>query len=181
MTIILLDIDSTLNNFQENFKNIFENKYPELIKTLPINYCHFDALHLYKKEVLEIFQEDGFTEKMIPLDGAPEAVFELDKLGYIIFFCTQLVTDHSNTMRDRVKWIGKWFGEKWMEKVIFTRDKSMVRGDFLIDDSPKKAHGLFKPLWKLIVFDTKYNKNDNFYGRIYSWKNLNQLIDLLKN
>lgn len=179
--IVLLDIDSTLNNFQEHFLNVFSQKYPDLYSKLPESASHYDALKLNRDFSMKILQEDGFNEKMVPLEGAPEAVEELDRRGYLIYFCTALVTDHSNTMRDRVEWIGKWFGEKWMERVIFTKDKTMVRGDFLIDDSPFKTRGNLNPTWKLIVFDVSYNREDECYGRIFGWKNTKPLFDLLES
>ena len=178
--VVLLDIDSTLNNFQEHFLKLFLEKYPDFKEKLPDDPVHFDVLKMDKAKGLEILEADGFTEGMVPLPGAVEAVNELDRRGYCVFFCTALVTDYSNAMRDRVHWIGKWFGEKWMSKIIFTLDKTMVRGDFLIDDSPFKTKGCQDPLWKLIVFDLKYNRDKEYYGRIYGWTDLDKLFDLLE-
>lgn len=177
---ILLDIDSTLNNFQEHFMNEVKRRYPEILDKLPNDAVHFDLLKLDKPKAMSILQDEGFTGKMIPLPGAVAAVHKLAQLGYSIFFCTTLVTDNSDAMKDRVHWIGDHFGKEWMEKVIFTKDKTMVRGDFLIDDSPFKTKGSTEPLWKLIVFDVKYNKNDPCYGRIYNWTDFEKLLEILE-
>ena len=177
--IILIDIDSTINNFQECFLEIFKQKYPDLWEKLPNNPTHFDALQLDKQETMEIFMSEGFTNKMIPLHGAVNAIHEIEARNFLVFFCTALVTDNSDVLKDRVHWIGKWFGEDFMNRVIFTKDKSLVRGDFLIDDSPFKTKGLLKPEWKLIIFDMSYNQNDSCYGRIYNWTDLDHLFSLL--
>ena len=178
--VVLIDIDSTLNNFQEHFIREFLKKYPDFAEKLPEEPVHFDILKVDKPKGLEILTADGFTEGMVPLPGAVEAVHELEKRGHTVFFCTALVTDTSNAMRDRVQWIGKWFGEKWMKRVIFALDKTMVRGDFLIDDSPFKTKGTQTPLWKLIVFDVKYNRGEEYYGRIFGWKDLDKLFNLIE-
>ena len=178
--IVLLDVDSTINNFQEHFMKLFLEKYPDWASKLPEEPVHFDVLKMDKPKGLEILEADGFTAGMVPLPGAVKAVNELDKRGYTVFFCTALVTDGSNAMKDRVQWIGKWFGEKWMKRIIFTLDKTMIRGDFLIDDSPFKTKGLLQPTWKLIVFDVKYNRDEEYYGRIYGWTDLDKLFALLE-
>lgn len=178
--IILIDVDSTLNNFQEYFIKMFIQKFPDFADKLPEDPVHFDLMKMDKKKGLEILQAPGFTEGMVPLPGAVDAVNLLADKGYNIFFCTALVTDDSNALRDRVQWIGKWFGQNWMDKVIFTKDKTMVRGDFLIDDSPFKTKGCCKPLWKLIIFDVKYNRDDEGYGRIYNWNDMDRLLEILE-
>ncbi|EAX94785.1 hypothetical protein TVAG_058750 [Trichomonas vaginalis G3] len=178
--IVLIDVDSTLNNFQEYFVKLFLEKNPEFKDKVPEEPVHFDFMKLDKQKGLEILQAPGFTEGMTPLPGAVEAINTLDSKGYNIFFCTALVTDDSPAMRDRVHWIGKWFGQKWMDKIIFAKDKTMVRGDFLIDDSPFKTKGCTVPLWKLIIFDVKYNREDESYGRIYNWTDIDKLLQILE-
>jgi 5'-nucleotidase len=42
--------------------------------------------------------------------------------------------------------------------VILTRDKTLVRGDILVDDKPTIA-GLATPLWRHILFDQPYNRH----------------------
>ena len=177
--ILLVDIDSTINNFQEHFLKIFKEKHSDLWEKLPPNATHFDALTLDKKKSMEIFMSDGFTNGMVPLQGSVEAIHQIENKGYHVFFCTTLVTDNSNALKDRIHWIGKWFGERFMNQVIFTKDKTLIRGDFLIDDSPFKTRGVLQPEWKLIVFDMIYNRNDPCYGRIYNWTDLDHLFSLL--
>ena len=178
--VLLLDIDSTLNNFQEHFMKLFLTKYPDFKEKLPSDAVHYDVLKMDKAKALEILTSKGFTSAMVPLPGAVEAVQELAKKGFNIFFCTALVTDECDAMKERIQWIGKYFGEEWMKKVIFTLDKTMIRGDYLIDDSPFKTKGSQEPLWKLIVFDVKYNRDKEYYGRIYNWADKEKLYALLQ-
>ena len=177
--IVLVDIDCTLNNFQEIFIKTFKSCFPEFnkheIRT------HFDAFKLDKEKSMSILMAESFNKSLSPLENAVEAVKEIEKNGFTVFFCTSVVTDISNTMRDRVQWIGKWFGEKWMNQVIFTNDKTMVHGDFLIDDSPSRTKGCRKPDWKLIYFDTSYNHDCDCAYRIYSWNNIEELLNVLKS
>ncbi len=60
-------------------------------------------------------------------------------------------------------------GEDWLENTIVTRDKTLIHGDYLIDDKPKVG-GLIKPKWEHIVFDQPYNRNIDNKLRI-NWSN----------
>ncbi|KAH0791873.1 5'-3'-deoxyribonucleotidase [Histomonas meleagridis] len=178
--VILLDIDGTLNNFQEYFISEFQKRYPELIDPSNPPKSHIDIMNIDRQKGLALLQEPHFTEGMTPLRGAVKALHEMEARGHNVFFCTSLVTDHSDTLRDRVQWIGKWFGEKWMNRVIFAHDKTMVRGDFLVDDSPKKARGILPPTWKYIAFDAEHNQCDTCDYRIYDWDNLDMFFGIIE-
>ena len=180
MKIVLIDIDSTLNNFQEHFLKVFRERHPSVATAAEKYETHYDVMKLDKPKAMAILTEPGFTEALRPLDGAVEAVHELDRRGYHVIFCTSLVADDSDTLRERVQWIGKWFGQRWMERVVFTGDKSLVRGDVLIDDSPFRTKGVMTPEWKLIIFDVPYNHGDAAFGRIYNWTDLDVLFGLLE-
>lgn len=181
MKVILIDIDGTLNNFDEYFISEFKRLHHELVNenTNPKN--HVDVLNIDRAKGLELLRSNGFTEGMKPLKGSVEAVHAISERGHQIFFCTSLVTDFSNTLRDRVQWIGKWFGPEWKKRVIFTHDKTMIRGDFLIDDSPSKSKGLYEPTWKYIVFDSSHNENYENEFRIYDWENMDAIFSIIDN
>ena len=177
--IVLIDVDSTINNFQEHFLRLFKEKYPDVSRKLSLHPTHIEVLTLDKDKAMEVLESDGFTNGMVPLEGAVNAIQQIESRGFTVFFCTTLVTDNSNALKDRIHWIGKWFGEKFMNRVIFTKDKSLIRGNFLIDDSPIKTKGILQPEWKLIVFDMSYNQNDQCYGRIFGWTDLDSIFSLL--
>lgn len=62
------------------------------------------------------------------------------------------------------KLITRWIAEKldspeWMERVVFTQDKTILKADFLIDDEPfPELTGEFEPSWEHILFDQPYNR-----------------------
>lgn len=176
-----MDIDGTLNNFEEYIVSQFVERHPELVGEGPRPRNHVDVLNIDRQKGLELLRSPGFTEGMRPLKGAVEAVREISRRGHQIYFCTSLVTDVSDTLRDRVHWIGRWFGEEWMKRVIFTHDKTLVRGDFLVDDSPSKSRGFLAPTWKYIVFDSSHNKDFESEFRIYDWENLELFFSIVEN
>lgn len=48
-------------------------------------------------------------------------------------------------------------GADWTRRTALMSDKTMMRGDFLIDDKPKIT-GSMTPTWKHILFDRPYNR-----------------------
>jgi hypothetical protein len=54
------------------------------------------------------------------------------------------------------------------QAVILTRDKTLVRGDVLVDDKPEIG-GLATPHWRHLLYDQPYNRNSP--GPRMSWLN----------
>ena len=71
-------------------------------------------------------------------------------------------------MTAKISWIIKHFGEKWVERMILTRDKTLVYGDILIDDKPKITGLQTHPNFLHVFFDQPFNHNVDNY-RITQW------------
>jgi 5'(3')-deoxyribonucleotidase len=93
---------------------------------------------LASKTILEHKMWDpGFFLNLKPLPGAQGAVFELQKLGYNIYFLSQPLAECPESYIDKVKWISIHFPQLY-NKIILTQDKGLCLGDYLIDDNPFK-------------------------------------------
>lgn len=57
--------------------------------------------------------------------------------------------------------------------LFLTNDKTIVKGDILIDDKPEPI-GLEKPEWEHIIFDQPYNRYIKDKRRIncFNWKSI---------
>ena len=67
-------------------------------------------------------------------------------------------------------------GKVWASKrTIMSPDKTMVYGDFLIDDKPQK--GKLEPDWEQLLFDQPYNKSVKGLRRI-TWRNYKEVLGL---
>lgn len=84
----------------------------------------------------EIFPQSkiGFFLTMDPMEGAIEAIFELDRRGYEVWFLTRPSYINANCYTEKALWIRNNLGMKWQERLIICPNKSLVKGDYLVDD-----------------------------------------------
>lgn len=78
--------------------------------------------------------------------------------GYRVFFCTSPVLTSGSCPSEKFEWVRKHFGPGWVSRIVLTSDKTLVRGDVLIDDKPKIS-GCQSPSWKQLIFDAPYNEH----------------------
>ena len=81
----------------------------------------------------------GAYLEMEPIPGALHAVRSLIGMGHDVWLATKPPTGISWAYADKVEWVLKHIPEL-KRKIIFTHDKSLLRGDVLIDDRPHKAN-----------------------------------------
>ena len=105
-----------------------------------------------------------------PIEGAIDALRSMADFGYDVVICTSPWLPNPTCVQDKVDWVRHHLGTGWAERTIITKDKTMVRGDYLIDDKPKIT-GRFEPSWEQIVFTQPYNVGVLDKFRIDSWDN----------
>jgi 5'-nucleotidase len=99
----------------------------------------------------------GFFRSLPIIRGAKEALARLEEVGYIVRIVTAPIrTAHSAS--EKLDWIAEHLGTSWCEKTIITRDKTLIRGDILIDDNPDVT-GSIEPEWEHILYDQQYNQD----------------------
>jgi 5'-nucleotidase len=70
---------------------------------------------------------------------------------------------------EKYEWVEEHFGRSWTQQVIVTKDKSLVRGDVLIDDNAELRE-LSEATWELVLFDAPYNRHATGLRRL-TWSN----------
>lgn len=108
------------------------------------------------------------TLPVIP--GAIKALRSMVKHGHDVVICTSPWLPNKRCAQDKIDWIEGKLGKGWSERMIITKDKTMVVGDYLVDDKPKIS-GRFKPGWKHVMFSQPYNKDIDNGLRLDSWAN----------
>ena len=75
----------------------------------------------------------GFFIDLEPIDGSIPAVRQLME-NYDVWILTRPSTQNLNSYTEKAYWLRKYFGDEILEKTIMSPDKSLVKGDYLIDD-----------------------------------------------
>ncbi len=171
--IILIDIDDVIADFEKAIvEKVKENNW-EFEKNIGM-YTQIKDDNDYKKK-FSIIQEKNFFLDFEPIKNSVKYVKEIiaDK-NFEVFFCSAPTSFYKNFVLEKYLWIEKYFGFEMTKKIILTRDKTLIKADYLIDDNPE-IEGLKKPEWEQIFFTQSYNKN--YAGkRIDKWEDLKKVL-----
>ena len=99
---------------------------------------HYSLKHWDKtKRNPPAMYEPGFFEDLQPLSGAISSVIKiLNSNKYDVYILTQPVAKSPISYTEKVNWVYKYLPDLG-GKIIMTQDKSLIKGNFLIDDSEK--------------------------------------------
>lgn len=113
--ILYIDMDDVLCNYMEAHKKALD-KNPDIP---------------YPQSVY------GFYTNIEPKSGAIEAIAELENTGlFDIWILTRPSYQNPLCYTEKRVWIEKHLGLEWCKKLILAPDKSLLKGDYLIDDQP---------------------------------------------
>lgn len=175
--IILVDMDGVLCDWQAKFDELLSTHYPH-IPVLPRDQLTvFKSQSLYpvehQAEIAEMMNREGFYRTLDMVDGAAEAMWEMSE-DYEVFICTAPYVTNETCASEKMAWVEQYLGEGWKERMIITSDKTLARGDILIDDKPE-IKGAMVPVWKHIVFDATYNRH--VPSRIDRWADWREAVE----
>lgn len=140
--ILLIDQDDVMANFTKA-KN-------EAIKKVP-------AIRIP-------WSQYKFFENLEPIEGAIETINELKEYFDVCFLTRPSVINPLSYTEKRV-WIEKYFGYEMCKNLILCYDKTMVKGDFLIDDTIQS--GRFNSEWEHIHFGSE---------KFSDWKSIKEYL-----
>ncbi len=178
---ILVDMDGVIADFEGEFLKRWRANHPEksyvsheerkgfwLREQYPLEYREF---------VQEIYHAPGFYYGLPAIEGSLEALAYMLEQGHNVRICTSpMLPKYENCVLEKYHWLADHLGSAWVERMIMTKDKTMVRGDILIDDMPE-VKGSLTPLWEHIVYTQNYNK-DIDYKRRMTWQNFKEVLNV---
>lgn len=178
--IILVDLDGPLADLEGEFLKRWRGKFPNeffvpLEKRRTFFFNDEYPEHL-QEEAARIIATAGFFADLFPIQGGLNAIKEMVALNNKVVICTSDIYTNPTGLADKRAWVQKHLGHDLAKTMIFTRDKTLVRGDCLIDDKPEIA-GLLTPDWKQIIFDQPFNRHITNKVRIkIDWSNWKEAI-----
>lgn len=175
---ILIDMDGVISDFDGEFLKRWQDRYPNKF-FIPIDKRNtFYVKDSYPEElkplVTEILLEKNFFRDMMPMEGGREALIEMESMELEVFICTSPLSYYKNCVLEKYEWVEENLGKHWIERIILTKDKTIVKGDMLIDDKPLIT-GVEKNIkWEHILYDRPYNKEIS--KRRITWSNWKEVI-----
>ncbi|MBO1114284.1 5'-3'-deoxyribonucleotidase [Bordetella petrii] len=175
--LILLDQDGVLADFEHAFLDAWRARHPDIAPVPYESRRSFRILDDYPPDLRAraeaIYTAPGFIRDLPPVPGAVEAYRELLALGMDVRICTSPLLQFENCVAEKYLWVERHLGRAATERLVLTRDKTLVRGDLLIDDKPR-IQGAVRPSWRHIVYDTPYNRQETDRPRLTwaNWRNV---------
>ena len=113
---VIVDFNSGISKLSDQELNQFIGKYDEVP-------------HIFSK-----------------MDPLPNAIDSVNKLidHYNVYILSSSPWENRTALNDKLDWIKTHFGIKLRKKVIFSHNKHLNQGDFLIDDRTANGAGDFK-------------------------------------
>jgi 5'-nucleotidase len=179
---ILIDMDGVIADFEGDFLRRWREKFSD--KPF-VNFEDRRGFYLReqyppeeRENVEEIYHGAGFYHNLPVIQGAKEAIFEMQKTGLEIFLCTSpMLPKYENCVLEKYHWVNEQLGSDWINHMIITKDKTIVKGDILIDDNPDAGKGVEIPEWEHILYDQPYNRFIKDKRRL-TWSSWKEILNL---
>lgn len=184
--ILLMDMDGVLADWTKRVLQTYAERYPDRFVPKQEDVTQFFIEGLFPEEhqedLLAIPREKGFYLSLDPIAGAIEALKDIENncLDFIEpFLCTAPELEFEELMchSEKAQWVQAILGDFWLKRLIITKDKTLVIGDYLIDDKPE-IKGVLKPAWQQIHLKQPYTSKDA--ESVFKWSEWNDLKDDLK-
>jgi len=183
MAVILVDMDDVLAKFEQGFLDKWRRRYPDLpfvpLDRRSVFYAEKQYPAKHRNKVRRIIRSPGFFLDLDTVPGGLEAVREMLAAGHDVFLCTAPISDCPTCPTEKTEWVRRHLGADFAKRLIMAPDKTLVRGDFLIDDRPDADQaGILKPVWEHVVFDCPYNRSVGGKRRLVSWQDWRTVLGL---
>lgn len=157
--VVLVDMDGPLADFDALFfERCAENRWP-MDCTLADQRHRFATDHIpnkiHRAAAREMVNTPEWFADLPVTGGAQEGLQHLAEHAEV-WICTNPLEANPSCRDEKAAWLVKHFSSEWERRLIITPDKSMVRGDVLLDDAPY-LDWFERALWRTVIFPTPWN------------------------
>jgi len=131
---VLIDLDDTLSLFLDSWLSLYNKKYNDNLTVMDIlswniqDYIKPEA----REDIYELLKTPGLLSEVVkPKPGAIMVTEILSKYYdlYIVTACT-----YPQNIVEKFKWIENYFPHISTDNIITAKNKSLIKGDYMIDD-----------------------------------------------
>ncbi|CAK6438510.1 unnamed protein product [Pipistrellus nathusii] len=164
---VLVDMDGVLADFEGGLLRAFRRRFPEEPHVPLEQRRGFFAREQYRAlrpdladKLASVYESPGFFLDLEPIPGALEAMQEMQAMPDTeVFICTSPLIKYEHCVGEKFSWVDKHLGPQFVERIVMTRDKTVVSGDLLIDDKDTILGQEESPAWEHILFTCCHNQH----------------------
>ncbi|WP_444665406.1 5' nucleotidase, NT5C type [Cellulomonas sp. CW35] len=181
--IVLVDMDGVVVDFAAGFWQRWADRWPHApgreYADLSRFYVDDQVPADWRAAARDLVCEAGFFADLPAVDGAAAALHAMLEHAWDVRICTAPILANPTCTSDKLAWVEQHVGDGWSERVIVTKDKTLVRGDVLVDDRPTVL-GALEPTWRHVLFDATYNRAVLGAGvRLERWSRWAEILEPL--
>lgn len=176
---ILVDMDDVLENLVDAWCKELNRRYGTSVTESDVNDWSIGKFFpsLTKEQLFAPLSDPEFWPTLSPMPKAQEVLKRLQDDGHVIRIVT---ASHYETVSPKIKWLLTHFPYLDWKDVVIASDKSIIRGNVMIDDG---VHNLEGTSCIKVLFDRphnrKYDASHNGMMRVYDWDEIYNLISYM--
>lgn len=167
MKTLLVDLDGVIVNLLPTWLRLYGENSREWI--------HLDAIKEYNHENVMTYPGVWWSclekalEQAAPVSGS--SIFDVMCSQYDTYIVTYAHHAAPNAHRIKLDWLAKYFPDFDRDRVIFTKHKHLVSGDYLIEDNVENIRRweLNNPGGEGILMQTSYTENAVPTEYLWTW------------
>jgi 5'-nucleotidase len=172
---IIIDMDEVIADAIERFLEWYERDFGVRYTKADL---HGTKLHLlvpeeHRRIVKQYPHQKGFFKDLPLIKYSREVLEELHNRFEV--YVASAAMEFPSSLQDKNEWLDQYFPFIHWKRRIFCGDKSVLKGDILIDDHDFNL-SVFDG--RPIIFTASHNVNETKYERLNSWLDAEKLFDL---
>lgn len=175
--VFLVDMDNVLADFDGHLLSLYQQHHQNKGQLFAYNqrsYFYFwqNYQPQAKAHIEALYYQKGFYYHLPPMPGALPGIKKLNAMGHqVVIVSTPLLSPWCAL--EKHQWVLKHLGAEWASRLVLCHDKTLIKGDVLIDDKPNIS-GEAQPSWKQWYYKQPYNKNCP--GPHFTWADADGLL-----
>ena len=171
--IIFVDMDEVIADAYGHFIRLYNREFGENLSLAEIK--HGEAWQNVPLErqarVKQYHWEPGFFRDLDPMEHSQDVLKELSSRHEV--YIATAATQFPNSLREKSDWLDLYFPFIHWKNRILCGDKSILKGDVLIDD---RSYNLQSFDGRSIMYASPHNNGSNGFEKVYNWLEIKDLL-----
>lgn len=173
--LVLVDVDSTIADLMPAWLKLYNHDYDDCLT--PDDFTDWDMTKFVKQEcgnnIYKYLERKNLYDNVETIEGSWYGVHYIRFLGHRVIFATSGV--HTTS---KYKWLERngFNPGKNAEDYVVIYDKTLLRGDILIDDRDVNVENF---QGNTILFNQPWNISLNWRNRAYNWDDVIRIFNAI--
>lgn len=173
--VIGVDFDDVTGEMVREWLNKYNNDNDDNITEADIKTWDIGSHTKIGKKMYDYLKDPSLYDTVQPVENVSWGLAKLRKMNYRVVFITASTPEHAGR---KYKWLQEWDLIDSRNNYIEALDKTLIRCDYLIDDSPDN---IINSTCQPIVFTREWNKYlGDIYPRVNDWVEIVSYFEKLK-